>query len=417
MPPKPSNIRWLILALLFLVTTNNYFDRIMMTTLSTVIMDDLHFGEKEYGYINASFNFLYAVGFLAMGRLVDRSGTKIGYAVSITWWSIAAALHALSRNFLDLAFWRGLLGLGESGNFPSAIKAVTEWFPKRDRALATSLFNSGTNIASVVGPPLFLGMNAVFGWRVCFLITASTGMICLALWWWLFRVPREHPWTNAEEIALIESDNDAAIVEKFTWAQALRMRETYGYALAKFLSDPVWWFYLQWLVPFFKRERNLDLKTIGWALPVIYFSASFGSVLGGWLSGFLIRRGWAAPRARLTAMLLFALCMPFAATAVRAESLWAMVVLVSLATGAHQAWSANIYTTASDFFPKNAVASVTGIGGFMGGIGGVIFASLAPGYLVPAFGYLPIFVMMGVLHPIAWVCAWFFMARRKTAAA
>ena len=222
---------------------------------------------------------------------------------------------------------------------------------------------------------------------------------------------------NEAERAIIESDPPEILADKLTWNDVLHLRPTYGFAIAKLFSDPVWWFYMQWLVPFFNRERHLDLKQIAWALPVIYMAASVGSVAGGWLSGKLIDLGWRATRARLGAMALCALCMPFAATAVLAQSLWAMVALISLATAAHQAWSANLFATVGDSFPKNAVASVTGIGGFMGGMGGVIFASLVPGFVVPKMGYFPVFVMMGVLHPIALGFAyWFFVRKPKPAA-
>jgi ACS family hexuronate transporter-like MFS transporter len=405
-----------VLAAIFIVTTNNYLDRIMLNTLSTVLMDDLKFGDREYGYIQAAFNLAYACGFLLMGKVIDQYGTRIGYAISIFFWSLTAAAHALARNFWHLAFWRGALGVAESGNFPAGIKAVTEWFPKRDRAFATSLFNSGTNIASIGGPPLFYYLNMEFGWRACFLATASTGMVCLAIWWWLYRVPRQHPWVNEAELAIIESDPEEVIADQVSWVQALGMRATWGFAMAKFLSDPVWWFYLQWLVPFFKKERHLDLKDIWWTLPVIYFAASIGSVLGGWMSGMFIRRGWTAWQSRRAAMGVFAICMPIAAFAVRAESLWATVALLSLATAGHQGWSANLYTTVSDRFPKNTIASVIGIGGFAGGIGGVVFASLVPGFLIPIAGYLPVFVIMGSLHIIAFGTAQFFYGTKRVTA-
>lgn len=406
---KPTGTRWVILAVLFIATTNNYLDRIMLTILSPVILDDLHFGEQEFGYVNSAFQLTYAFGFLAMGKMIDGWGTRAGYTIAIAFWSIAAGLHALARNVVDLAFWRGLLGLGESGNFPAGIKAVCEWFPKKDRALATSIFNSGTNIASVAGPPLFVWLNMHFGWRACFLITASTGIICLVLWWWLYRLPRQHSWTNEAEIALIESDAEEKEEIPIGWMQALRTRETYGFGLAKFFSDPVWWFYLTWLALYFKRVRGLSLQEIGWAIPVIYIAASFGSVLGGWMSGFFIRRGWESGKARKVTMALFALCMPVAATAVAVESIITAVALISLACAAHQGWSANLYTTVSDVFPKNAVASVTGIGGCLGGLGGAIFTGLLPGYLITHFGYFPVFVMMGAFHLIAFSCLHVFM--------
>ncbi|MBI5084139.1 MAG: MFS transporter, partial [Acidobacteria bacterium] len=385
MHPRPTRMRWWILALLFLITTNNYLDRIVLGILSPVILEDLHFTKQEYGYVSGAFQFAYAIGFLMMGKVIDWRGTRFGYALAITFWSVAAGLHSLSRSWLQLGFWRAMLGLGESGNFPAAIKAVSEWFPKKDRAFATGIFNAGTNVATMIGPPLFVWMNAHLGWRTCFFITATTGLVCLALWWTVYRLPREHSRVNAAELAIIESDPEEAKTADVSWIQALGIRATYGFALGKFFSDPVWWFYLTWLTLYFKEARGLSLVEIGWALPVIYLMADFGSVAGGWVSGYLIRRGWPSGKARKVTMAGFALCMPLAATAVAVPKTWMAIALISLATAAHQGWSANLYTTVSDVFPKSAVASVIGIGGFMGGIGGTIFTALLPGYLVMHF--------------------------------
>lgn len=409
MHPHPSKTRWWILGLLFLITLNNYLDRILLGILSPVILEDLHFTKLEYGYVNAAFQAAYAGGFLLMGWWIDRVGTRRGYAGAVTLWSLAAGLHALSTHWLHLGIWRALLGLGESGNFPAAIKAVTEWFPKRDRAFATGIFNASTNVAVMVGPPLFVWMNAHLGWRACFLITASTGALCLALWWAFYRLPRQHRWVNEAELAIIESDPEEKSEARVSWAQALRIRQTYGFALAKFFSDPVWWFYLTWLTLYFKEARGLSLEQIGWALPVIYLMADFGSVFGGWVSGFLIRCGWPGGKARKLTMGVFALCMPIAATAVVAPKTWMAVALISLATAAHQGWSANLYTTVSDVFPKSAVASVTGLGGFLGGLGGVVFTALVPGFVITHFGYFPVFVMMGSFHLIGWACVHIFL--------
>lgn len=409
MHPQPSKTRWWILGLLFLITLNNYMDRILLGILSPVIIEDLRFTKIEYGYVNAAFQAAYAGGFLLMGWWIDRVGTRRGYAGAITLWSLAAGLHALSTSWLHLGFWRALLGLGESGNFPAAIKAVTEWFPKRDRAFATGIFNASTNVAVMIGPPLFVWMNSHVGWRSCFLITASTGALCLALWWFFYRLPRQHRWVNEAELAIIESDPEEKAEARIGWAQALKIRQTYGFALAKFFSDPVWWFYLTWLTLYFKEARGLSLEQIGWALPVIYLMADFGSVFGGWFSGFLIRRGWPNGRARKLVMGVFALCMPIAATAVVAPKTWMAIALISLATAAHQGWSANLYTTVSDVFPKSAVASVTGLGGFLGGVGGIVFTALLPGYLITYFGYLPVFIIMGSFHLIGWTCVHIFL--------
>lgn len=409
----PTRTRWWILLLLFAVTTNNYLDRIVLNTLSPVILADLHMDKEQYGWVSGAFQLCYAFGFLLMGKLIDSAGTRAGYAWSIIVWSIAAGLHALSRSFLDLGIYRALLGLGESGNFPAAIKAVTEWFPKKDRAFATGIFNAGTTVAAMVGPPLFVWMSTTFGWRVCFLITASTGAICLVWWWTYYRVPQQHPGVNAAELAIIHDDAAESREPNISWTAALRHKETWGFALAKFFSDPVWWFYLTWLALYFSEVRGLKLSQIGWALPVVYLTSGLGSIAGGWLSGFFLRRGWPNGRARKVAMAVFALCMPVAATAILAPNVATAVALIGLATAAHQAWAANLYTTVSDVFPKNAVASVTGIGGAAGGFAGFLFSAVLPGYIIQHFGYAPMFVIMGVFHPIAWLCVHYLLGRME----
>ncbi|MGQ9632830.1 MAG: MFS transporter [Bryobacteraceae bacterium] len=398
-----TRYRWFILSLLFLVTTNNYLDRIVFSVLIPVIRDDLHISTEQYSYITASFQFAYTVGFLFMGKLIDRFGTRIGYALSIAWWSAAACMHAVARTALQMGFWRGMLGLGEAGNFPSAIKAVAEWFPKKDRAFATGIFNAGTNVASMIGPPIFVWMAAKYGWRDCFLITAGVGFILVVIWWIVYRLPEHHRSVNAQELAYIKSDVEEAGGPKVGWLEALRYRETWGFALGKFLTDPVWWFYLVWLPPYLYDVRKFNLTEVGWALPVVYLMADVGSVGGGWLSGHLMRRGWPNHKARKTAMAVSAGLMPIAAMSVLAPNPVLAIALVSIATASHQGWSANLFTTTSDVFPKQAVASVTGIGGCMGGVGGVLFSALLPGYVVSHFGYTPIFLGMGLLHLTALV--------------
>jgi ACS family hexuronate transporter-like MFS transporter len=390
--------RWAILALLFFATTINYLDRIVFSVLIPVIRAEFGFNDLEYGQINAAFQFAYTVGFLFMGRLIDRRGTRFGYALSIAWWSIAAAGHVAANSVLSFGFWRAMLGLGEAGNFPAAIKSVAEWFPKKDRAFATGIFNAGTNVASMIGPPLFAWMVVGLGWRACFLITAGAGFVWLIFWLLAPRPP--------------QSDAELA-GPKMSWREAAGYKQTWGFALAKFFSDPVWWFYLYWLPPYFFDVRKMDLKQIGWALPAIYLMADVGSVAGGWVSGWLIRRGWHPGTARKASMLGFALCMPIAALSVLAPDPIVAIALISLATAAHQGWSANLFTTTSDVFPRNAVASVTGIGGAAGGIGGVLFSALVPGYLVTHFGYTPVFLIMGVFHLIGFAFAHFLMGRME----
>jgi len=399
-----TRVRWGILALLFLATTVNYLDRILLGFLIPAIRDELQITTRQYGYITGAFQVAYTVGFLGAGKLIDLFGSKIGYCASLVWWSVAAACHALATGAVSLGFWRAVLGLGESGNFPAAIKAVAEWFPKRERALATGIFNAGSNVASMIGPPVFAWMNFAFGWRMCFLVTAATGLIWLVLWLWLYRLPREHRGVNAAELAHIESDaaqESAGPTARLGWRDALRFRQTWGFGIAKFLSDPVWWFYLYWLPTYFFDVRKLSLEQIGWALPFIYLMADIGSVGGGWISSWLIRRGWPNGKARKAAMALCAGAMPVAALAALAEHVVAAILLVSIATAAHQGWSANLYTTTSDVFPKSLTASVTGIGGCLGGFGGLLFSALLPGYVVTHFGYTPVFLTMGTFHLIA----------------
>lgn len=385
-----TRVRWLILSLLFFATTVNYLDRIVFSLLIPVIRQDLHLTDLDYGYINAAFQLAYTLGFLFMGRFTDWIGTKTGYLVSMLFWSVAAALHSVAGSGVALGAWRFLLGLGESGNFPSAIKSVAEWFPKKDRALATGIFNSGTNVAATIGPPVIIAMATAHGWRAAFLITAGLGLVWIPLWLYYYRKPPISP----------EQESGQPV----SWLAALRHKETWGFAAAKFLTDPVWWFYLIWLPPYFFDARHFNLKEISWALPVIYLAASFGSVGGGWISSHLIARGWRVGRARKAAMLLMAACMPVAVTAVFVKSPIVAIVLVSLATSAHQGWSANLFTTASDIFPSGVVASVVGIGGCAGGFGGFLFSAIVPGFVITYFGYVPVFILMGVLHPLALVC-------------
>ncbi len=376
------------MALLFLATTVNYLDRILFSVLIPVIRNEMHITDQEYGYINGAFQIAYTGGFLVMGRFIDRFGAKLGYAVAVIWWSLAAMLHSTAASGWSLGFWRGMLGLGESGNFPAAVKVVAEWFPKEQRALATGWFNAGSNVASMIGPPVFVWATMRYGWRTCFLVTSSLGFLWLALWLFTYRTPPAAPAGEPVQPAM-------------SWTDALRYRQTWGLGIAKFLTDPVWWFYLYWLPPYFYDVRKFDLKQIGWALPFIYLMADFGSVGGGWLSGRLMRLGWANGKARKAAMAVCACAMPVAACAVLVENPLAAVLLVSLATAAHQGWSANLYTTASDVFPKQATASVTGIGGCCGGIGGFLFSAVIPGFVVTHFGYTPVFLTMGAFHLIA----------------
>jgi ACS family hexuronate transporter-like MFS transporter len=386
---RASAQRRVVLALLFTATTINYLDRIVLAVLIPVIRGEMRLTDQDYGNITGAFQIAYTVGFLAAGNFIDRFGTRLGYAAATLWWSVAAGLHVLAQSTMGFGFWRAMLGLGEAGNFPAAIKAVAEWFPPKDRAFATGIFNSGTTLSSMLGPPAFVWLNMKYGWRSCFLLTSSLGLVWVVVWLAVYRTP-----ASLAETAPIAGP-------RIGWREALRSRATVAFALGKFLTDPVWWFYLFWLPPYLYDVRKFDLKEIGWALPVVYLMAGIGSMAGGWLSGFFMRRGWETARARRTAMAVCAFAMPVATMAVFAPGPVLTIALIGLATAAHQGWSANLYTVASDRFPKAAVASVTGIGGCAGGLGGFLFSAIIPGYVVTHFGYTPMFVFTGTLHVLA----------------
>ncbi len=387
----PSPLRWWVLTLLFFGTTVNYLDRIILGILLPEIRKEIPINDVLYGQISSAFQLSYTIGFLVAGKFIDTVGTWLGYAGAILWWSLAAAAHSFIRNPFTFGICRALLGLGEAGNFPAAIKSVSEWFPKKDRAFATGIFNAGTNVATMIGPGMFLWMTAQFGWRTCFLITASSGLVVLVLWYFTKQTPPPQ-------------EDDEPNVPKLSWGEVARYRETWGFALAKFFSDPVWWFYLFWLPPYFYDVRHFDMKQVLWAFPFIYLMAAVGSVAGGWISGYFMRLGWSVAKARKVSMGIFAACMPVAATSVLFENPVIAIGLISLATAAHQGWSANLYTTVSDVFPKSAVASATGIGASVGGLGGVIFSTLLPGYIVTYFGYGPMFFIMGGFHLTGLLC-------------
>lgn len=391
----PSPLRWWILTLLFLATTVNYLDRIILGILLPQIRKDIPMNAEVYSYVATAFQLCYTIGFLIAGKLIDRLGTRIGYSISIIWWALSSAAHSFATSPVNFGICRAFLGVGEAGNFPAAIKSVSEWFPKKDRAFATGIFNAGTNIATMIGPGLFAWLTTQYTWRTCFLVTSSSSLVVMAMWFF----------TKAEPVPL---EDDAVTTEpKLSWGEVLRFRETWGFALAKFFSDPVWWFYIYWLPPYFYDVRHFDLKQVAWAFPAIYLMADFGSVFGGWLSGYFMRRGWSHSKARIVSMGIFAACMPISASSVMFDNPVIAIALISLATAAHQGWSANLYTTVSDVFPKNAVASATGVGACIGGFGGVIFSTLLPGWIVMHFGYTAIFLILGGFHLVG-----FFFLRR-----
>ncbi len=406
-----TNYRWRVVALLFFATTINYMDRQVIGLLKPVLEKEFFWSEADYGNIVMAFSACYALGLLLFGRFIDQIGVKRGYAISIVAWSLAAVAHAAAFSTAGFMAVRAALGLGEAGNFPAAIKTVAEWFPKKERALANGIFNSGSNIGAIAAPlsvPLILG---VWGWQGAFVITGVLGFIWLIFWQLLYNSPEKTPNVSAAELAHIYSDNDEQTTDAkpVRWAQLFRVRQTWAYIFGKMLTDPIWWFFLFWLPSYFASTFQLDLKKPSLALALVYTATMVGSIGGGYLSGWFIKKGWPVFRARKTALFIFALCVVPIMAARFATNIWQAVALIGLAAASHQAWSANMYTIVSDMFPKKAISSVAGIGGMAGSVGGILFPMLV-GHLLDSYktagnitaGYNLLFVICGCAYLLAW---------------
>jgi ACS family hexuronate transporter-like MFS transporter len=395
--------RWTICALLFVATTINYIDRQVLGILAPTLQRELGWSEAAYGDVVSWFSLPYAVGFLAAGRLFDRIGVRRGFAAAVIAWSLAAMAHAFARTTAMFSAARAMLGLAESANFPGAIKAVAEWFPKRERALATGIFNAGTNTGAILTPLIVPWIALTWGWQWAFIATGSLGFLWLVLWLALYRSPETHPRVTPAELQHIRSDPTDVAETGVPWVRLLGYRQTWAFATGKLLADPIWWFYLYWLPKFLDAQYGIKLAQVALPLIVVYLVADVGSVGGGWLSSALIKRGWTINRARKTAMLAMAVLIMPTALAPMAGSMWAAVLIVSVAAAAHQAWSANVYTLASDMFPRAAVGSVVGIGAFAGGMGGWAFQRVT-GRVLEANGndYTPIFLVCGLAYVSAW---------------
>jgi len=399
-PAKAGNYRWFICALLFFAATVNYADRNVIGLLKPTLQENFHWSEIDYSNIIFCFQLAYAIGLLVVGRIIDWLGTRIGFSFSVLVWSLASMSHALARSVFGFSAARFALGLGESGNFPASIKTVAEWFPKKERAFATGLFNSGTNVGAIVVPLIVPGLIYRFGWQAAFIGIGLLDFIWLALWLSFYRRPEEEPRVSPAELSYIRSDPGESVVP-LKWAELYGFRQTWAFALGKFLTDPIWWLYLFWVPDFLHRRHGVDLKGMFLPLVIIYTAATIGSVGGGWLSGKLIRPGGGVNRGRKTAMLVCALAVVPIVYASRAENLWTAVCLLGLATAAHQGWSANLFTLSSDIFPKRAVASVTGIGGMAGAVGGMIIAKTV-GYILQWTGsYSIVFLIAGSAYLLA----------------
>ncbi len=402
--PPAGYYRWIVCALLFFAATVNYVDRQVISLLEPTLRQPvaeggLGWSAIDYSNIVLAFTAAYAVGLTVVGRVVDWLGTRKGFSIAVLVWSLAAMAHAAARSVWGFGAARFALGLGESGSFPASIKTIAEWFPKKERAQATGIFNSGTNVGAIVTPLVVPWLTSRYGWQGAFIATGSIGFLWLVLWLVFYRAPEEHKRISAAELAFIRSDPEESTAP-LRWVEIARYKQTWAFALGKFLTDPVWWLYLFW-IPDFLHTRGLDLKGMRLPLLVIYTGATIGSLFGGWFSSALIRRGHTINRGRKTAMLVCALAVVPIMAAAHASHLWTAVLLVTLAAAAHQGWSANLFTIVSDTFPRQAVGSVVGLGGMAGAVGGMLIAKTV-GYVLHWTGsYFPIFLIAGTAYLVA----------------
>ncbi|PQJ72680.1 MFS transporter [Polaribacter butkevichii] len=404
---KDSKIRWVIVALLFFATTINYIDRQVIGLLKPFIEKDLHWTEADYGYIVTAFQIAYAIGLLISGRMLDKLGSRLGYTVAIIIWSVGAFLHAFVYSVLGFGIVRSILGVGEAANFPAAVKTVAEWFPKKERALATGIFNSGSNIGAIVAPLIVVGITITLNWKWAFIITGLLGFIWIIFWLLIYRTPEKHKRVSSTELAYILSDNESVVESTddngITWKSLFKHRQTYAICMSRFFTDWVWWFFLFWAPDFLNKTQNIDLKDSILPLIIIYTMASIGGVFGGALSSRFIKIGKTIDYARKTAILVCAIMVLPLIFATKFDNLWLVVVIIGLATAAHQGWASNIFTVVSDIYPKKAVATMVGLSGFTGAIGGALAASFVGLVLDISGSYTLIFVIASSMYLLAWL--------------
>ena len=401
--PRPSRLRWWVCIVLLLATTLNYLDRQVLGILAPDLQRTLHWSEVDYGNIVAAFKLAYAIGLLGMGRFLDLVGVRKGYAAGLTAWSIAGAAHGLATGVGTFAIARGALGVAEAVNFPAAVKTIAEWFPRSERALAAGIFNSGTNVGAILAPLVVPWLAVHYGWQSAFVATGLIGLTWLFFWLTMYRPPSVHPRVSAEELAIIQGDGVVEAATPVPWRTLVKRRDVITMCAMKFVTDPVWWFFLFWLPKFLNERHGVSVIALGLPMIVIYQVSSFGSIGGGWLSSYFIRRGFTLDRARKTTLFIAALCALPIAYASRTDSLWTAVALVALGTAAHQAFSANIYAIIGDVFPPRAVGSVVGLSSFSGALAGAIIAEVVGWMLQTTGSYVPVFGMFSVAYVIAWL--------------
>lgn len=410
LPAPKGKFRWAICALLFFAITINYIDRQVISVLKPIIEVEMGWSEIDYSNIVFAFQASYGVGLLVVGRLLDKVGTRWGMAVAIAVWSLAAMFHAAARTVLAFILARIVLGVAESAAYPGAVKSVAEWFPRRERALGVGILNAGANVGVVMTPIVGIMIAGLYGWQAAFLVTGAIGFVLLAAWLMLFRQPEAHPRVSPEELAYIEQDGEDAAGKPLGWSAALRQRQAWYFICGKFFTDPVWYLFLFWLPDFLVKTQGLDLfpkadsgifSTIGPALIGVYLLADIGSIAGGWLSSHFIKRGWSVNRARKTTLLLAALCAVPLLFVLEIDNAFVVVLIIGLGTAGHQAFSSNIFTMISDLYPRRAVATIAGLGGAAGAVGGMLIAKVTGWSLEYLDTYLPVLIYAGVAYLIA----------------
>lgn len=427
MQQQIGKYRWTICALIFFATTINYIDRNVISFLKSTFTETLGWTDGDYTNVEITFKLFYALGMLGAGRIIDKVGTKIGYGLYTFLWSIAGVCTSLVNSVVGFQIVRGALGLTEAGNFPAAIKTVAEWFPKKERALATGIFNSGANIGAIVTPIVVPIILINFGWQWAFILTGILGFIWLIFWFLFYEIPQRHKKVSTEELAYIESDVDEKVEPgeeiKLSWGKLLSYKQTWAYVIGKFLTDPIWWFYLFWLPDFFESVYRIKLQAASWPVAVVYLISTVGSIWGGWLPMNFIKKGMPVFKARKTSMFIYALLVfpIFFALILGQINMWYAVIVIGIAAAAHQAWSANIFTTVSDMFPKSSTASVTGLGGMFGGFGGIALSLFVQKRMFVHFrstghietAYYIMFGICGSAYLLGWLIMHILVPRMK----
>ena len=413
---KRTNVRWTVVALLFFATTINYIDRQVIGLLKPYIQEDLGWSEADYGYIVTAFQVAYGIGMLVCGRMLDRLGSKLGYSIAIVVWSLGAVVHAFVRSVVGFGAARAILGMGEAGNFPAAVKTIAEWFPKRDRAYATGLFNSGSTIGAIIAPIIVAAITLQWGWRWAFIVTGMLGFIWVVAWWLIYHSPEDNKHVNAAELAYIHSDEEQeepATDKSLSWKQLFRYPQTYAIVFSRFVTDWVWWFFLFWTPDYLNKVHGVDLKATVLPLILIYAMSSFGGIYGGAVSSQFIKRGRSIDFARKTTILLFALLVLPLNAVPYIHNIWVVVLLIGLATSTHQAWASNIFTIVSDVYPKQVVGSMTGISSVGGAVGGALASSFVGLILEWTGSYATIFMIASCMYLLAWLTLKLFVPIRQ----